>query len=183
MARINLIDPANATGKAAEQLAAVKSKLGLVPNMTKAMANNPATLGAYLAFSGELGKGTLPAKVREQISILVAELNACTYCLSAHSAIGKALGLSPAELAAARGGDSENAKSAAALRFAQETLHGKGEVSDEAFDRVRAAGWSDGEIAEIVANVALNVFTNFVNKAFEVEVDFPKVVPQTAGAV
>ncbi len=182
MARITIVDPASATGKAADQLKAVNAKLGLTPNMTKVMANSTAALGGYIALSGELGAGSLPAKVREQIAILVAEVNACTYCLSAHSAIGKALGLNPAELASARSGDSENGKSAAALRFAQAVLLGKGEVSDDDFDRVRKAGWSDGEIAEIVANVALNVYTNFFNKAFEVDVDFPKVVPQTVGA-
>lgn len=182
MARIPVVDPASASGEAATQLAAVKGKLGLVPNMTKVMANSPAVLGGYLALSGELGKGRLPAKVREQIAIVVAEVNACTYCLSAHSAIGKTLGLSPTELAAARDGDSADAKSAAALRFAQAVLDRRGEVSEEDVRAVRKAGWSDGEIAEIVGAVALNVFTNFFNKAFDVEVDFPKVVPQTAGA-
>ncbi len=177
MARIPTVDPATAAGKQGELLAAVKSKLGLVPNMTKVMANSPAALEAYLNFSGSLGNGSLPAKVREQIAILVAEGNSCTYCLSAHTAIGKMVGLPESELAAAREGSSSDAKTLAALRFAHAVLSTTGEITDSEVDAVRSAGWSDAQIAEIVANVALNVYTNLINKTFNVEVDFPVVRP------
>lgn len=177
MARITTVDPSNAPGKSGELLAAVKAKLGLVPNMTKVMANSPAVLEGYLNFSGALGHGVLPAKVREQIAILVAEGNSCMYCLSAHTAIGRMIGLSADELAAAREGSSSDAKTLGALRFAHAVLSTTGEISDRDFEDVRAAGWTDAQIAEIVANVALNVYTNLINKTFGVEVDFPVVRP------
>ena len=177
MARITPVDPASATGKPAELLSAVQKKLGLVPNMTRTMANAPSVLEAYLGFSGALGHGKLPAKLREQIAILVAEVNECGYCLSAHTAIGKLLGISGAELAASRSGTSEVVKTATALRFAERVLRTGGSVTDDDFAKVKNAGWSDAEVAEIVANVALNIFTNLINKTFEVEIDFPVVEP------
>ena len=92
MARLTQISPEAASGRARELLDAVKDRLGLVPNMTRAMANSPAALDGYLQFSGALGKGSLPARVREQISLAVAQANGCDYCLAAHSAIGKTVG-------------------------------------------------------------------------------------------
>ncbi|MGP1309421.1 MAG: carboxymuconolactone decarboxylase family protein [Phycisphaerales bacterium] len=177
MARITTVNPESAPAAAGELLAAVKAKLGLVPNMTKVMANSPAALKGYLGFSGALGEGSLPAKVREQIAILVAEGNSCTYCLSAHTAIGKMIGLPESELAAAREGTSSDPKTLAALRFAHAVLSTTGEVTDDEVRAVLDAGWSEAQVAEIVANVALNVYTNLINKTFAVEVDFPVVRP------
>ena len=93
MSRLNQLSPETATGRAKELLGAVKSKLGLIPNMTRAMASAPAVLDGYLQLSGALTKGTLPAKVREQLALAVSQVNGCDYCLSAHSAIGKMVGL------------------------------------------------------------------------------------------
>ncbi len=177
MSRLPAIDPASATGKPAELLAAVKAKMGLVPNMTRVMANSAPVLEGYLGFSGALAHGKLSAKLREQIALVVAETTRCSYCLSAHTAIGKLVGLNPAELASARDGASEDARSASALRFAQALVLRQGDASDKDIAALKSAGFSDGEIAEIIANVALNLFTNFFNKAASVEIDFPKVAP------
>lgn len=181
MARLTTIDPNTAQGKAKELLGAVKAKLGLTPNMMKTMAHAPSVLEGYLNFSGSLGHGELSGKLREQIAIVVAETNDCSYCLAAHTVIGKMVGLTPVELASSRRGDSADAKTTAALRFAQRVVVTNGSVSDEDFRAIRAAGYSDGQIAEIIANVALNIFTNIFNKSLDVEVDFPKV-QQPVGA-
>src|SRR5688572_26583086 len=98
MSRITQIDPTEATGRARELLDAVNDKLGFVPNMTRAMANAPAVLDAYLQFSGVLGKGRLPARVREQIALTIAEENGCDYCLAAHSAGGRMVGLTAEQI-------------------------------------------------------------------------------------
>ncbi len=180
MSRIKSVDPSTATGKAKELLDAVKGKLGIVPNMTKAMAASPAVLGAYLGFSGALGGGLLDAKTREQIALLTAQENQCNYCLSAHSALGKMAGLKPEEIAASRDGDGGNAKTTAALVFAKRVLDAKGQVNEADLSTVRGAGFSDGEVAEIIAHVALNVFTNYFNIATDVEIDFPKVSHRNA---
>jgi uncharacterized peroxidase-related enzyme len=175
MPRLPQIDPGQATGQAKELLLQVQQSLRVVPNMTRAMANSPAVLAGYLAFSGALQGGALPAKLREQLALAVAERNSCGYCLAAHATIGKMVGLAPADIEASRSLDLTDPKARAALRFAAAILEGRGEVSDDEFARVRHAGFGDAEIAEIIAHVALNVFTNYFNKAIEVTIDFPPV--------
>ena len=176
MARLKAIQTEAATGKAQELLKAVQAKLGITPNMTKVMANSPAVLDAYLAFSGALSTGLLSAKLREQIALEVGEQNACQYCVSAHTAIGKMTGLSDAEIGAARDAKSESPKNAAALQFAHAIVAKRGMATDADVQAVRAAGFTDGEIAEINAHVALNTFTNYFNNTAEVDVDFPTIV-------
>ena len=175
MARLPMIDPKTATGKAKELLDAVQAKLKITPNMTKVMANSPAVLQAYLGFSGALAEGTLDVKLREQIALAVGQSNQCQYCVSAHTAIGKMVGLPQSELVASRSGHSTSPKSEAALSFSKKVIADGGKASAAEVAALRTAGFSDAEIAEIVAHIALNVFTNYFNNITEVDVDFPKV--------
>ena len=175
MSRIQAVNPAEATGKAKELLNAVQAKIGMTPNLMKTLAQAPAALEGYLNFSGALSGGVLSAKFREEVALAVAQANSCEYCLSAHSAIGKMVGLKPEEIAASRQSHSADAKQNAGLQFAQAIVVLKGEVSTAAIEAVRAAGYSEAEITEIVANVALNIFTNYFNHVAQTEVDFPHV--------
>jgi uncharacterized peroxidase-related enzyme len=138
------------------------------------MANSPAVLDAYLGFSSALTGGELPAKLRESIALTVGEANGCQYCVSAHSALGSGAGLSDQEIADSRRGASTDLESAAALRFARKIVAERGRVSDEDVTALREAGFDDGGIAEIVANVAINLFTNYFNHVAETEIDFPE---------
>jgi uncharacterized peroxidase-related enzyme len=175
MSRLKAIQTEEATGKARELLQAVQAKLKLTPNMTRVMANSPAVLEGYLSFSGALAGGALAAGLREQIALEVGEQNSCQYCVSAHTAIGRMTGLSDSEIESAREGRSQIARNAAALQFARELVVQRGRITDADVAKVRSAGFSDGEISEIVAHVALNIFTNYFNNAAAVEVDFPKI--------
>jgi len=174
MPRINAIDPSTATGKAHDLLGAVKNKLGMVPNMMRTMAQSPAVLGGYLAFSGALAEGALSAKLREQLALAVAGVNGCDYCAAAHAAIGKGTGLTPKEIAASLQHQSSDAKTEAALKFAVAVVQQRGAATDTDFAQIRSAGFGDAEISEIIAHVALNVLTNYFNTAAQVVVDFPK---------
>lgn len=175
MTRIQPVNHEETTGKAKELLDASKSKLGKAPNMVKTMAQSSAVLEGYLNFSGALGRGKLNAKLREQIALVSAEINNCSYCASAHSAIGKMAGLSEDAILRARRGQASDAKTGAALRFASTIIVNRGELSDADLQAVRAAGFDDGEVAEIVGNVALNIFTNYFNRIAGTEIDFPIV--------
>ena len=177
MARIHQVAPESATGKAKELLDAVQGKLGLVPNLTRAMANSPAVLEGYLGLSGALGKGRLSAKNREQIALAVGQANLCDYCLAAHSAIGKMVGLTPEQILDSRRGTAVDPKSDAVIRFARKVVDERGRVNDTDIADVRAAGLNDGAIAEVVANVALNIFTNYFNHVAETDIDFPMAEP------
>jgi uncharacterized peroxidase-related enzyme len=171
MPRISQLNPQ--TGRAKALLDAVKDKFGLVPNMTRAMANAPAALDGYLQLSGALGKGTLSAKAREQIALAVAQANGCEYCLAAHSAVGKMVGLTAEQIQDSRRGDAVDPKADALIRFARRVLDTRGRVSDGDIDEVREAGLDDGAVAEVVANVALHVFTNYFNNVAGTDIDFP----------
>lgn len=174
MSRLTAIDPESAQGKAKELLDGVNRKLGMTPNLMRTMANSPAALEGYLALSGALTHGKLPAKVREQISLTVAEANGCDYCLAAHSTIGKMSGLTDEQIADSRRGESVDAKTDSLLRFARQVIDSRGKVSDADVNAVREAGYGEGEIAEIVTAVALNILTNYFNNVAETEVDFPR---------
>lgn len=183
MSRLPQIDPTTATGEAATLLAQVHASLGLTPNMTRVMANSPALLRAYLAMSGALAGGVLPAAVRERLAIATAESNGCEYCLSAHTAIGgDVAGLGTDELDRARWATSEDPHVAAILELSRAILVNRGEVDDETWGRARALGVTDAEVGEIVGHLAVNVLTNFFNVLTRVENDWPVVRLQAEAA-
>ena len=157
-------------------LQAVKKQLGVVPNLFRLVGNSPAALEGYLGLNGALAKGTLEAPTRERIALAVAEVNGCSYCLSAHSYLGKNLAkLSDAEIAANRDGGSTDAKADAAVRFAVKLVNARGHVSDADIMAVKEGGYTDAQIIEIIAVVAENVFTNLVNIIAGTEIDFPVI--------
>lgn len=180
MSRFITINPAIATGRTKELLDAVKQKFGMVPNIARLMANSPQVLEGYLGFSGALAGGRLDPQLRERIAIAVASENGCNYCLSAHTAFGQMVGLSPEELRAARSGQSAGEKESTALRFAVKAVRERGWVTDEDVTSLRQAGFDDGEIIEIIGTTVLNIFTNYFNHISETEIDFP-LVKATAG--
>lgn len=182
MARMTLIDSGRAQGKQKELLDVVQKKLGMVPNLVRVFANSPAALEAYLNLDGALSDGELSVKLREQIALTVAEANGCDYCLSAHTAVGKSLGLSKDEILDARRGTSSDSSVAAALKFANNVVEKRGWVSDEDLEAVRNAGYGDGQVAEIVAVVALNIFRNYFNHVAETPIDFPEAEPLPVSA-
>jgi len=173
--RLQAVNPDSATGKAKEVLDTVKQQMGKVPNIFQLMANSPAAVDGYLAFSSALSGGLLTAKQREQIAITCAEIHVCEYCLSAHYAIGKSIGMTDHELDEARNERSDDAKTDAMLSLARMLVTHKGDLSDAILAEIRSAGLTDGEITEVVANVALNTFTNYFNILAKTEVDFPKI--------
>ncbi len=153
----------------------------MVPNLFRLIATSPAALEGYLGLNGALSKGALDARTRERIALAVAEINGCGYCLSAHSYLGKNLAkLDDAELAANRSGTSHDPQADAAVRFAVKIVNNRGHVTDADLQSVRAAGYSDAQILEIVLHVALNTLTNYVNEVAGTEIDFPVVEVRSA---
>jgi uncharacterized peroxidase-related enzyme len=162
-------------------LEAVKAQFGMVPNLFRLIANSPAALEGLLGLNGALAKGALDAPTRERIALAVAEVNGCDYCLSAHSYIGKNLVKLPdAEITASRAGRSADPKADAAVRFAVKLVNARGHVSDADITAVKAAGYSDAQVIEIVLHVALNTLTNYVNVVAKTEIDFPVVTAKAA---
>ena len=155
-------------------LDAVNKQIGSVPNLFRIISTSPAALEGYLGFNGALAKGKLPAATRERIALAVAQINGCGYCLAAHTQFGKTLAkLDSTEVAANRHGTSTDARAAVAVRFAANIARSRGAVSAADVIAVRDAGYSDAEIVEIIAHVALNTLTNYINEVLATDIDFP----------
>lgn len=162
-------------------LHAVERMLGVVPNLFRLEATSPAALEGHLGLSDALGKGELDPATRERIALAVANVNGCTYCNSAHTYLATNLAkLSDAEIAANRVGGSTDPKADAAVKFAVKIARERGHVSEEDVRQAKLAGFSDGQLVEIVAHVALNTLTNYINEVFKTKVDFPIVAATRA---
>jgi uncharacterized peroxidase-related enzyme len=155
-------------------LLAVKKQIGSVPNLFRTIANSPAALEGFLGLSGALAKGKLPAPTRERIALAIAEVNACKYCLSAHTYLAKFVAkLDDAEIEANRRGGSNDIMADAAVRFAVKVATQRGHVGDADVKALKDAGYDDGQIVEIVLHVAVNTWTNYLNEVVDTEIDFP----------
>ena len=169
--------PTRDTAPTASQpiLDAIDKQFGVVPNLFRLVAQSPAALAGLTGLSGALAKA-LDVKTRARIAIATAQANGCDYCLSAHSYLGVNLAkISPEEIALNRKGGSSDAKADAAVRFATKVATTRGKVSEADLSAVRNAGFSDAQIIEIVAVVAENFLTNFINNVAETDIDFPVV--------
>lgn len=169
-----LNDPESAT-PAAHLLEATHRQLGRLPNLYRTMANSPAALAGYLAFRAALVDGVLTVALREQLALLIAELNSCGYCVAAHHLRASKLGLSPDELTAIRSARHHDPHTQAAPRFAAAVATDGGDVTDHDLAAARAGGLTDAELAEVVAHVALNIYSNYFNHVAQPELDFPPV--------
>lgn len=173
--RITQLDPTRATGKIKELFDGVEARLGAVPNVFRVLGNAPAALEGYLNLDGALAAGSFNGKIREQIALAVAKSNLCSYCLSAHTFIAGRAGLTEKDIADAGRAVAATAKTEAILKLARDIVVQRGEVSDSDLEQARTSGLTDGEIIETVANVALNILTNYVNHVARTVVDFAEV--------
>ncbi|MEP3423021.1 MAG: carboxymuconolactone decarboxylase family protein [Erythrobacter sp.] len=156
-----------------EQMAA---SMGRAPNLTRMVGNSSAAVEGMMSLMGALGKGELNAATRERIAVAIANYNGCDYCNSAHTMVAKnVLKLDDAEVDANRQGRSTDAKADAALKFALAVAKERGRVSEADVSTVKQAGYSDAEVVEIIAHVALNILTNYMGEALDIEVDFPLI--------
>ena len=173
MSNIAQINPENTTPELKEVFANVKKAMGMVPNLVATLAQSSEAVGGYLAFDGTLAKGSLPSKYREVISVVVAHANGCNYCLSAHSMVAKMKVYTEEQVLDFRRGKSADPKEQSMIIFIHRVLANKGNVSPEDIQDLRTHGFSESDIVEIIANVALNIFTNYFNNAAATVIDFP----------
>jgi uncharacterized peroxidase-related enzyme len=156
-------------------LNAVLKQLGVVPNLFRLVGNSPAALSGLSNLQASLSK-TLDAKTRERIALAVAQVNGCDYCLSAHTYLGLNLvKLTQEEIIKNRQGGSYDQKADVAVAFATSVTKTRGHVGNDEIKAVLDAGFSEAQIVEIVALVAENCFTNFINEVAKTEIDFPIV--------
>ncbi|MBX3453429.1 carboxymuconolactone decarboxylase family protein [Ferrovibrio sp.] len=180
MSRLTIPNRNDAPEASRPILDAVEKQLGVVPNMFRLIATSPAALQGFVGNNGALAR-TLDVKTRERIALAVAQVNGCDYCLSAHSYLGQNLAkITSEEIALNRKGKSGDPKADAAVRFAAKVVRERGQMDDADIKAVRDAGFSDGQIIEIVAVAAENVFTNLLNNVAQTDIDFPVVIAAEA---
>lgn len=142
-------------------------------NFLRLLARSQASLKAFFGAQTALADGALTDRQREAIALAVAEINGSKYCLTLHERRARQAGMTAAEIRRSREAASLNANDQAMLHFVQALVLQRGEVSDEDFSTVRKAGFSDGEIIEVVANVVLNIFSNYLNLIAQTDLDPP----------
>ncbi|MCZ4316576.1 peroxidase-related enzyme [Comamonadaceae bacterium G21597-S1] len=180
MSQIAPITPAHADAEVVATLAAVRAKLGMVPNLFSTLARAPAALKALLAVNDALASGRLSAAEREMVALAVSQANGCAYCVSAHTLLGAKAGLSEAETLQARAGHGAKLRSGALAAFARELVETRGHIEAMALDTYRQSGLSDEDMLEVVAHAAATTLTNYANNVARTEVDFPAVQLQLA---
>jgi uncharacterized peroxidase-related enzyme len=172
--RIQPVDSDRATGAITRLFGEIRARFALVPNLFRVLANAPAALGGFMDLGAALAGGALGEKTREQLALAIAESNLCAYCLSAHTAVAAKIGLNQVEIEDAIRASAGDARTDAILKLARSIVVQRGELTDADLARARAVGLSDGEIVETVANVALNIFENYMSHVARVAIDFPQ---------
>ena len=175
MSRIVPVVSSNVDPKVAATLDQVKASLGMVPNLFATLARSSAALDGYVSLSKVLSRGRLSARQREILALTVAQENECRYCLSAHTALAKATGVSEAEALKARAGDGDDPFERALASFAKAVVRQRGHVTGGDIESARRAGIDDGLMIEVLAHVVVNTFTNYVNEVADTDIDFPVV--------
>jgi AhpD family alkylhydroperoxidase len=101
MAMVKYVEEQDAKDQVRKVYDDIKQVFGLkfVPNLFKAMAHHPAYLETTWArVKAVMGPGKLDRKTKEIIAVAVSATNGCEYCVNAHTAALKAMGLGDAEL-------------------------------------------------------------------------------------
>ena len=182
MQHIPPVLPDHARGATRVLFDAIQKQLGGVPNIFRTLGQSPATLKGFLDFTAALSGGELSAQLREQIAIACAGANACDYCASAHTALGRRAGLDPDEMARNLSGRASDPQADAVVSFARKVVRERGRVGEAELRALRAAGLSESAIVEVIGNIAANLFTNYFNHIAGTVVDFPVVRTEVAHA-
>jgi uncharacterized peroxidase-related enzyme len=181
MARTVAPKPEQVPAESKPTLDTFTRNIGFTPNMMAIFAQSPIAFNAWATLLGSLSK-SLDVKTRDSIGLAVSEVNGCNYCLTVHSFTAEHMAkLPPAEIVLARTGHAIDPKRDAAVQFARKVIETRGNVIEADLEAVRGAGYTDANITEIVALVAMYSLTNFFNNVFDPEKDFPAVAP--AGSI
>ncbi len=167
--RLNPVDPAEATGAVGQTLAELTARGRELGPMVRGMANSSALLRGYLDLSRAMKRSHLDRRVSERISLAVQEWLGCAFCLAAHTSAARALGLEEREIELARQGTAPDPKVAAIVAFGQQVAAAPSEIGDADLEALRAHGYRDEQIADVVGLVALNILTGSFNLVAGIE--------------
>ena len=154
----------------------LKKGLGMVPNLYAVMALSDTALGNYLAFQN--AKTGFSNKEKQAVNLVVSQVNECLYCQSAHTLLGKLNGLTEEQTIELRKGHAAfDQKLHALVVLAKEITANKGFASAESIDAFIEAGYTKGQVIELVFLVAEKTAMNYVHAITKVDIDFPLAKP------
>ena len=153
---------------------AVKSKIGMVPNLYATMGVSDKLLGGFLSFTETLKSGELSSKEYEAIALATSQANGCAYCLSAHTAIGKMNGFTEEETLELRDNSIADPKLNALVTLTSELVNLKGHPTETTVVSFFEAGYNKAAFAEVIAITAMTTITYNVYHNGGFEIDFPK---------
>jgi len=171
MSRFQIHDDLTAPEASLPVLKGAMSAGGQLPNFLGVMAGAPAALRAYARFRSELRHGTLPLRTQQRIGLAVAEHQRSEYALSTLARTAREAGLGLDEIALAREFDSRDDREAVLLRYVRALLDSEAAPPHHLHEEAREAGWSDEQVLETVAHVAIGTFTNLVTRAGNLPLD------------
>lgn len=172
MTNFNVPSRGEVSGNNQELFDNLKKGLGMVPNLYAVMALSDTALGNYLAFQG--AKTTFSNKEKQAVNLVVSQVNECLYCQSAHTLLGTMNGLSEAQTIEIRkGGAAFDGKLNALVELAKEITVKRGFASEAAIDNFINAGYTKGQVVELVMLIAEKTAMNYLHAITKVEIDFP----------
>lgn len=181
MTRVNSVTEDEASPKVKLIYNLIKKNNGRIPNIFLNMGNAPSVLEAFISLSDAASHSTFTPLLAEKIALAVSQTNQCNYCLSAHTALGKATGLNDAAINNARKALTEPPKEQAILQFAKALVEKRGKVTNEDISNLKKAGVNNEEMLEIVLHVMVTMFTNYFNHVTDPQIDFPEVKHESNG--
>jgi AhpD family alkylhydroperoxidase len=157
----------------------LKGKLGFVPNLYATMAHSDTALASYLALQS--AKSSISGKAREVVNLVVSEVNACEYCLAAHTVIGRMHGFSDEQILEIRGGRARwDARLDALAVLARSIAGNRGHADPAALQAFFDAGWTQANLVDAIVTIGDKVVTNYLHSTTRVPVDFPAAPPLAA---
>jgi AhpD family alkylhydroperoxidase len=181
MKNLESLSPEQAPEISKQIFQGLKQKIGMVPNIYATIGNSGPALKATLSIGESLAGGEYSPKETEVIALAIAQANACNYCLAAHTAVGKGVGLSSDEALAVRAGESTDEKLNSLTILAKSITETRGYPEQSQIDAFFQAGYSRAALAELIVLVGLNTITNYTNHIAGTEIDFP-AAPELATA-
>lgn len=159
---------------------ALKSKLGMVPNLYATFAHSDTALGTYLTLQN--AKTSLGPKAKEVVNLVTSQVNGCAYCLAAHTALGGMVGFSGDEILEIRAGAASfDAKLDGLARFTKAVASERGHVGEAAVAAFLDAGWSRAELVDVIVLIGDKTISNYLHAATDVPVDFPAAPELSTG--
>jgi AhpD family alkylhydroperoxidase len=153
-------------------LDSVEKSVGFVPNLITYFTKNETALADYLAFENR--KSSLRTKEKEAVNLVTSQINGCRYCQSAHTLMGKMNGFTDEQIIELRGGTASfDSKIDALVKFTKSLIQNKGKVSDHLVDQFFGAGYTEGNMIDVVILIGSKAISNYIHNLTELEINFP----------